>query len=60
MIPTTIDDEYVGCASVLGLDRIRMLQCCLDAVDAAWIDDADRRDLRARVSAGANAAMLAS
>lgn len=58
MIPTAIADEYVGCASVLGLDRARMLQCCLDAVDAAWLDDIDRRDLRASVSAGAAAAML--
>jgi adenosine deaminase len=38
-----------------GWDRERVREICLTAVDAAWVDDSERRELRERVTSGLDA-----
>ncbi|MEV0705081.1 adenosine deaminase [Saccharopolyspora sp. NPDC050389] len=39
-------DVYVGAVTALGLDVDGAIDLCLAAVDAAWLDDTERRELR--------------
>ena len=45
-IPTDPTNEYSGAARALGLGRADIIRCVLAAVDACWMDDSQRRDLR--------------
>jgi adenosine deaminase len=51
VIPTDLTKEYVGAARTLGLGRADLVRCVLAAVDACWMDDSERRDLRRSMEA---------
>lgn len=48
MFPTTLTDEYLIAANVIGFGHERIREFCLNGVDAAWIDAGARASLRAR------------
>jgi len=45
MFPTTLAGEYRIAGLDLGFDRTQMRKICLDAIDAAWIDDAEKKKM---------------
>ncbi len=47
MFPTTLTDEYLIAANVIGFDYPRIREFCLNGVDAAWIDPGARAAMRA-------------
>jgi adenosine deaminase len=47
MFPTTLTDEYLIAANVIGFGFERIREFCLNGVDAAWIDDGARSAMRA-------------
>jgi adenosine deaminase len=47
MFPTTLTNEYLIAANVIGFDYPRIREFCLNAVDAAWIDPGARTAMRA-------------
>lgn len=55
MIPTTLDAEYLAVASTLGLDRRRMTQVVLDAIDGSWAPPQDQAAMREAVMVAVSA-----
>jgi adenosine deaminase len=55
--PAMIDDdlgrEYAACAAAFGYGFEEMVEIALAGVDAAWLDDAQKSELRRRITAGA-------
>ncbi|MDL9978423.1 adenosine deaminase family protein [Microbacterium sp. ASV49] len=47
MFPTTLAQEYRIAGLELDLDLDRMRRMCLDGVDASWLDESERMQLRA-------------
>jgi adenosine deaminase len=45
-------DELISVRDAFDLDVVAVEQLCLNGVEAAWLDDSDRRDLRTRVTTG--------
>ena len=43
--------EYRTVAAALGLDREAIVACALDGIEASWLDEGDRRQLRAEFEA---------
>lgn len=50
MFGADLADEYVRLVGAWQLDADRVRRLVFDAVDAAWLDDVERGDLRARVA----------
>lgn len=48
----TLTDEYVNAVRAFGFTYFELRQIVLNAVDVAFIDDAERRELAAKISAG--------
>ena len=46
MFPTTLTREYLIAAEEVGFDRHTMRQLCLNGVDACWLDDTEKAQLR--------------
>jgi adenosine deaminase len=55
MFHTDIGTEFARMVPAAGWDRERVRGICLTAVDAAWVDDSERRELRERVTSGLDA-----
>ncbi|MFJ6900707.1 adenosine deaminase [Streptomyces hokutonensis] len=49
VIPTDLSKEYREAAAAEGLDRQTVIQCVMNAAEATWLDDSDRRALRGRL-----------
>ena len=50
MIPTDLVAEYGSVAATLGLDRAAVVALAENAIDGAWLDDADKVALRAELA----------
>jgi adenosine deaminase len=55
MFPTTLTDEYLIAANVIGFDYPRIREFCLAGVDAAWIEPVARATMRADFEAALDA-----
>lgn len=55
MFHTDIGKEFVDLCTALDYGPAQVRRFCLDAVDGTWLDDSDKRALRARVTAGIDA-----
>ncbi|HTU28420.1 MAG TPA: adenosine deaminase [Solirubrobacteraceae bacterium] len=55
MFHTDIGTEFAKMVPAAGWDRNRVREICLTAVDAAWVDDSERRELHERVTSGLDA-----
>jgi adenosine deaminase len=53
MVPSDLGKEYAELAKAFGYSFDHMVEISLAGVDATWLDDAGRRELRQRVSAAA-------
>ncbi len=53
LIDLDLTEEFTQTAEVFGWTWEDLVLLSLDAVDAAWLDDDERRRLRDRVNAGA-------
>jgi adenosine deaminase len=50
MFGVDVTDELCSLRDAFGLDRAEIEQLCIDGADAAFVDDEERRELRARLA----------
>jgi adenosine deaminase len=55
MFPTTLTQEYRIAATELGFDRKTMRGLCLNGIEACWLNEMDKAELRANFVATLNA-----